>query len=146
MKPKKNSPIVQNYRIINLVFGLIFASIFLYSLVYSHTEPNHPIPSLYEKFTGETSPSTGLSRSFSALMRGDVKSANSYNPYGIQIFLFFLFQMVFRFISFSLTKRYFSLIKGIILSDLTLTIIAFLLAFKPLIFFTFKLFKNYIVN
>jgi hypothetical protein len=115
-------------------------------LVYSPIESNHPIPSLYEKFTGNESPSTGLSRSFSALIRGNVKSANEYNPYGIQIFLFFLFQLVFRFISFSLTKRYFSLIKGIILSDLTLTIIAFLLAFKPLIFFTFELFKNYIVN
>ncbi|WP_407660182.1 hypothetical protein [Marinifilum fragile] len=96
--------------------------------------------------TGKDSPSSGLSRSFSALTQGDVKSARDLNPYSIQIFLFFTFQLIFRLLTFLLMKKSFSWINIYILADITLSILFFLLVFKPLIIFTLELFKKFIVN
>ena len=146
MKPTNKTITASNYRIINLIFAFLITGIFVYSAVFSYKEVNHPIPSLYSQFTGADSPSTGLSRSFSALMHCDVKSALKLNPYSLQIFLFFVFQLVFRILTFFLIKKPISWINVYILSDITLTILSFLLVFRPLIFFTFELFKNFIVN
>ncbi|MPQ45480.1 DUF2752 domain-containing protein [Marinifilum sp. N1E240] len=141
-----NSLLFSNYRIINLILASILFAIFSYSAIYSPNKINHPIPSVFTQLTGEISPSTGLSRSFSSLIRCDVKSAINFNPIGLQIFIFFLIQLVFRIGSFFLIKERFTLIKAYILSDITLSTIGFLLVFSPLIKFTFELFKKFIVN
>ncbi|NOU62150.1 DUF2752 domain-containing protein [Marinifilum sp. JC070] len=146
LRPTRNNEPVPTYRIINLIFAIIILLIFLYSALYSHKEVNHPIPSVFSEITGSESPSTGLSRAFSALMQCDVKSARELNSYALQIFLFFVFQLVFRTFNFFLTKTNFSWINTYILADITLSILFFLLAFRPLILFTFELFRNFIVN
>jgi hypothetical protein len=146
LKPTRNSAQLSTYQIINLVFVFIIVLIFSYSALYSYKQSNHPIPSVFSQITGKDSPSTGLSRSFSALIKCDVKAAKEFNPYGIQIFSFFAFQLVFRIFTFFLMKINFSWINTYILSDITLSILLFLLAFSPLIFFTFELFRNFIVN
>ncbi|PXY00947.1 hypothetical protein DF185_13705 [Marinifilum breve] len=146
MKPIKNKNSLSSYQIINLIFASIIAAIFIYSAVYSHPEINHPIPSVFSQLTGTDSPSSGLSRSFSALTQGDIESAKELNPYSIQIFLFFAFQLIFRIFTFFLIKKGISWTNTYILADITLTTISFLLVFSPLIFFTFELFRNFIVN
>ncbi|MDQ2180628.1 DUF2752 domain-containing protein [Marinifilum sp. D714] len=146
MKPIKNKNSLTSYQIINLIFASIIAGIFIYSAVYSHPKVSHPIPSVFSQVTGKDSPSSGLSRSFSALTQGDVKSAKELNPYSIQIFLFFAFQLIFRILTFFLIKKTFSLINIYILADIALSTLVFLLVFKPLIIFTLELFKNFIVN
>jgi len=146
LKPIKNKNSLSSYQIINLIFASIITGIFIYSAIYSHRKINHPIPSVFSQLTGSDSPSSGLSRSFSALTQGDVKSAKELNPYSIQIFLFFAFQLIFRIFTFFLMKKSFSWINTYIFADITLSILVFLLVFKPLIFFTFELFKNFIVN
>ena len=57
------------YAVINWIFVIIIAGIFVYSAVYDPDTANHPIPSGYQLLTGENTISTGLSRSFSALVR-----------------------------------------------------------------------------
>lgn len=136
----------QNYKIINLSLAGIILFIFIYSCLFSPQESKHPIPSFYTQITKAKSPSTGLSRSFSAIVRGDLPLAKTFNPYGVQIFLFFTFQFVFRVFSFILIKDQFSLIKPYIFADILLSVIGFYLAFKPLILFTIELFQKTIVN
>ncbi|MGQ1908869.1 DUF2752 domain-containing protein [Marinifilum sp. RC60d5] len=147
MKLRSNNPnISYNYRIINLTLAGVLCAIFLYSALFSPIKVNHPIPSVFTQLTGAQSPSSGLSRSFSSLIRCNFELANRFNPIGLQIFLFFLIQLIFRTLSFLLIKNHFSLIKLYIFLDIIISIIAFLLAFKPLILFTLKLFRNFIVN
>jgi hypothetical protein len=136
----------QNYKIINLSIAGIVLCIFIYSGLFSPQESKYPIPSFYTKLTGESSPSTGLSRSFSALIRGNIQEAENYNSAGLPIFLFFSIQLIFRALSYLLIKDHFSWLKYYILADIALSLIAFYLAFKPLILFTSKLFWENLVN
>ncbi|WP_162845397.1 DUF2752 domain-containing protein [Labilibaculum antarcticum] len=136
----------QNYKVINLSFAGIILCIFIYSGLFSAEESKHPIPSFYTQITNENSPSTGLSRSFSAIVQGDLQLAKTYNPLGLHIFLFFAIQLIFRSLSFMLIKERFLWMKPYIFMDATLTIIGFYLAFRPLIVFTIKLFQETIVN
>ncbi|WP_372755055.1 DUF2752 domain-containing protein [Labilibaculum sp.] len=136
----------QNYKIINLSLAGIILCIFIYSGLFSPQKSNHPIPSIYTKITGEKSPSTGLSRSFSALIRGDIQEAKNYNSEALPIFLFFFFQLIFRSLSSVLIKNNFSALKIYILTDITLSALTFYLTFRPLILFTIKLFSETIVN
>lgn len=136
----------QNYKIFNLSIAGIILCIFIYSGLFSPQKSHYPIPSFYTKITGENSPSTGLSRSFSALIRGNVQEAENYNSTGLPIFLFFFLQLIFRSVSYLQIKTDFLWIKGYILTDIILSATAFYLAFKPLILFTIKLFSENIVN
>ncbi len=136
----------KNYQLINLSLVSIIFCIFIYSSLFSPEESKHPIPSFYTQITNGTSPSTGLSRSFSAIVRGDLLLAKSYNPIGLPIFLFFSLQFIFRSLSLLLIKERFKFIKPLILVDISLSIVGFYLAFRPLIVFTIKLFQENIVN
>lgn len=136
----------KNYQLINLSLVSIIFCIFIYSSLFSPEESKHPIPSFYTQITNGTSPSTGLSRSFSAIVRGDLLLAKSYNPIGLPIFLFFSLQFIFRSLSLLLIKERFKFIKPLILVDISLSIVGFYLAFRPLIAFTIKLFQENIVN
>ena len=81
-----------------MAFGVIFAGILVYSAVYSPDRGNHPLPSAYRLVTGEKTISTGLSRSFSALVRLRFDDAREFNPYGPRIFLFFATELLLRII------------------------------------------------
>jgi hypothetical protein len=78
----------------------------LYSGIFSAEKANHPIGCIYTKLTGVTCPGCGLSRSFSAMIRGDFSQAKEYNSNGPKIFLFFFIQFFIRLlINFSLRKK-----------------------------------------
>jgi len=87
-KPPKNRP----YHIINLILAGMIGLIFIYSGLFSAGKDNHPVPSFYENLTGQPSPSGGLSRAFSELIRGNPEAAREYNIYSPPIFAFFLIQ------------------------------------------------------
>lgn len=87
------------YHIINLCFAGIIIMIFIYSGIYSAEKENHPIKSACKTITGEPCKSSGLSRSFSEIVRFRFESAKSYNKFSIKIFLFFLIQLFLRFIT-----------------------------------------------
>ncbi len=98
MKNKFGSFFKEPYHIINLCFAGIIILIFIYSGIFSAEKNNHPIKSACEILTGQPCESTGLSRSFSEIVRFKFESAKSYNKYGIKVFLFFLIQFFMRFI------------------------------------------------
>ncbi len=83
---------LNNYRIINIILAGLMISIFIYSGLFSALADKHPVPSFYEEITGETSPSAGMSRAFSELVRGNIESARAYNEDGPLLFAFFLIQ------------------------------------------------------
>lgn len=139
-------PAKQNYQIINLSLAGIILCIFVYSGLFSPEESKHPIPSFYTQITNKNSPSTGLSRSFSAIIRGDIQLARTFNSTGPQLFLFFLTQLVFRIVSILLIKKNSPLLKPYVVTDIILSILGFYLAFKPFIFFTLELFKQNIAS
>jgi hypothetical protein len=85
-----------NYFLVNLSFLVIILAVFGYALFFGTSGRIHPLPSGSALFTGKPSVSTGLSRSFSALMRFDAERARMYNRHGIRIFLFFLIQLAMR--------------------------------------------------
>jgi hypothetical protein len=128
-----NLSLNRSYHIINLVLAGIILCIFIYSFVFSAEKDNHPIPSFYEEISGELSPSSGLSRSFSEIVRGRFQSAREYNQYGISIFIFFLVQFFLRLlISFVLVKKYLSSGK-LVMIDVVFSILLFIICFRGLI-------------
>ena len=92
--PLKSEP----YHIINLSFAGIILMIFIYSGIFSAEKNNYPIKSACEILTGQPCSSTGLSRSFSEIVRFKFESARSYHPNGIKVFSFFLIQFFLRFL------------------------------------------------
>ena len=121
------------YQIINILLAAFIVFIFAYSAVFSPEKSNHPIPSSHTFITGEETTSTGLSRGFSSIIRFQFDQAKEYNPYSIQLFLFFLIQFFLRIF---LTLSYSSLIIGLgenksVLIDALISSVMFLLFFEP---------------
>lgn len=81
------------------------------------------------------SPSLGLSRSFSELVQGKVAAAREYNPYGIRVFLFFVFQLVLRGVTSFLIFRNPEQMRIIIRTDVLLSGMSFIVVFWPFIQF-----------
>ena len=125
-----------SYRIINIIFAGVIGLVFIYSCLFLPDGGKHLIPSFYTDITGNTSPSLGLSRAFSALVRGDVFSANEFNPHALNIFTFFCFQFLFRLIALKVDSSASINRKTWIRVDIVLSISLFLIAFYPLIIFT----------
>jgi hypothetical protein len=120
------------YIIINAVFLFILLGIFCYSAVFSAERNNYPIPSSLEILKEGKDLSSGLSHSFSELMRGRMESARKYNEYGLRIFMFFMIQLIMRLIFMFLFIRS---QKGIIwvFVDTGTSIVLFLITFWPFI-------------
>ncbi len=125
-----------SYRIINIIFAGVIGLVFIYSCLFLPDGGKHLIPSFYTDITGNTSPSLGLSRAFSALVRGDIDLASQFNPHALNIFAFFCFQFLFRLISLKVDSMRFVNKKTWIRIDIALSITLFLIAFYPLIEFT----------
>jgi hypothetical protein len=105
LKATKNESCRTRYLILNRIFGVILLSVLLYSILYSPERQQRPVPSGIQLFFGKTSPSTGLSHSFSALVRFEFQLAKEYNPYGLRIFLFFIIQLGMRIGGLLLASR-----------------------------------------
>jgi hypothetical protein len=119
------------YLIINFILAGVIGFIFIYSALFSAQKDNHPVPSFYEEATGEPSPSSGISRAFSEIMRGNLKSARNYNPDALLIFAFFGIQFFQRLgVSLLLIKRMgISKKKHLLYADVLSSIILFLYCF-----------------
>lgn len=129
----KNKYSLSSYQIINLILATFIVFIFVYSAIFSPEESNHPIPSSHTLITGERTASTGLSRGFSSVIRFQFSKARGYNPYSIQLFLFFLIQFFLRIF---MTLIYSSLMhklgeKKSILLDGLISSGMFILFFEP---------------
>lgn len=98
MTENKQQSTYQVYRTVNLVFAGLMGMVILYAGVFSERGRSYPIPSFYERVTGESSPSSGLSRSFSETIRLDFEAAKAYHPHGIRLFSFFFVQFFLRFL------------------------------------------------
>ena len=120
-----------NYLIINLIFAGLIVVLILYSFIFSAEGSKHPVPSA-GWLTGQTLPSTGLSRSFSEIVRLEFDRARMYNPYGIRIFSFFLIQLLMR-IAGSLLALYArsEKLRTAIVSDALCSSFLFVLCFWP---------------
>jgi hypothetical protein len=94
-----------SYKIINLIFAGIIVAILAYSFFFGTDGRKYPIPSNSKILTAEITISTGLSRSFTAIMHFRFAEAKAYNPYGIRVFLFFFIQLFMRLTGFWLACR-----------------------------------------
>ena len=121
-----------NYLIINLIFTGILISVILYALVFSAGGMKHPIPSGWELLTGESSPSSGLSRSFSEIVRFHFEEARQFNPYGIRIFSFFAVQLLLRlFLCIMLIRPVQMRWQAVMIADVLFSIVIFAVSFWP---------------
>ncbi len=107
--------------------------IFIYSGIFSYSRANHPIKSNYTQITGKPSISTGLSRSFSAIIKLEFKKAREFNPYGISVFTFFLIQLCLRLFFYMMLKRSLYELKIILILDAVISTTLFILHFEPFI-------------
>lgn len=128
-----------SYLLINGIFAGIIILMFIYSGFFSPDKNNYPVKCIHEQLTGKECPSCGLSRSFSFIIRGDLKSAAEFNEYGLRIFIFFVFQLVMRFSNIVFLMRRPAKMSNLILFDCTLAIATFLLAFGPFFGFYYSL-------
>jgi hypothetical protein len=128
----------KTYKTINLILAGVFASIFLYSGFFAYSGLKHPIPSNYSLITGQNSISTGLSRSFSSIMKFQFAQARGYNPYGISIFVFFIIQLFLRiFFTLQLKHDYYTA-KQLLIFDCIISSGWLVLNFKPFIYDIFQ--------
>ncbi len=125
-----------SYRLINLIFIAVLLAIAGYSAIFGG-QYEHPVPSGSKLLTGEDTISTGLSRSFSAIMKLDFNKAREFNPYGIRIFLFMMIQLTMRVAGFFVAVRRQK--KMIILADISISVILFVIFFYPFISEYFRL-------
>ena len=127
---RKRRTLNRTYSIINLSLAGIIMMVFSYSGLFSAKEDNHPIPSFYEWITGEPAPSSGLSKAFSEIVRGNLDAARDYNRDSLLIFSFFLNQfMKIIFITLLLYKQI-PRIQYLFSADLAICILLFLFCFK----------------
>jgi hypothetical protein len=118
------------YCIVNLSLAGTIMMVFIYSGLFSAKKDNHPVPSFYEKITGEASPSSGLSRAFSEIVRGNLDAARGYNPDSLFIFSFFLIQFIQRILVTLLLYKQIPRIQYLFSADLAISILLFLYCFK----------------
>jgi len=123
------------YLILNGVFIVIIAMVLLYSGIFSAEKDNHPIPSYYEKLTGKPAPTSGLSKSFSAIVRLQFDEAKKWNPFGISIFSFFLIQFLMRMGTSVVIFKHCLPRKILILMDSTISFLLFIICFRNLLLF-----------
>ncbi|MBN2486642.1 MAG: hypothetical protein JXB34_11770 [Bacteroidales bacterium] len=125
--------LVKAYTNLNLILAGVVLCIFIYSALYSYKGNNYPIHSFHDTLTGEKSASTGLSRSFSAIVRFDFTQARLFNSYGVGLFLFFITQLFLRlFFIYFATKNYHPF-KIVLISDIVISTSLFVVFFKPFI-------------
>ena len=120
------------YILINGIFMVVLLGILSYSALFSAARNNYPIPGSLETLRISKEISSGLSRSFSELMRGRIDSAKKYNEHGPRIFLFFLVQVFMRPFFLFLYLRNHQRMTWVYL-DAGTSIVLFIIAFRPFI-------------
>jgi hypothetical protein len=121
------------YIIINIILAGVIVLIIAYSGIFSPEKDNYPITCIHEKLTGEPCISCGLSHSFSLIVRGRIGEAYQWNMYGVQVFLFFVLQLLMRIAFSFFYLRNIAVRKQLIITDSIGSGIIFLIAFRPYI-------------
>ncbi|HAF30170.1 MAG TPA: hypothetical protein DCG75_14105 [Bacteroidales bacterium] len=134
MKNKIDSILKEPYHIINLSFAGIIMLIFIYSGIFCAEKDNHPIKSACANIDGHPCKSEGLSRSFSEIVRFNLESAKSYNKYGLQIFSFFLIQLLMRFATSYVLYKKAILKSNLIIIDSVISACLYMYCFWGMIF------------
>jgi hypothetical protein len=127
---RRQKKINKPYFIVNLSLAGIIMMVFIYSGLFSAKADNHPVPSFYERITGDTAASSGLSRAFSEIVRGNLDAARSYNSESLLIFSFFLIQLIQRIFVTLLLFRQKPRIQYLFSADLVISLVLFLYCFK----------------
>ncbi len=126
----------RSYQTLNIVFFVLLLLIFVYAALFSPENPHYPIPSFYNRFmSGKPSPTTGLSHSFSAIVRGNFHDAKQLNSFGIRIFLFFFLEWIFRAVAFFSLKKGWIPYKKLLPADILVSVILFACCFGRLLLF-----------
>jgi Protein of unknown function (DUF2752) len=120
-----------SYLKINIILAGVIVLVMAYSGIFSPDRNNYPVVCIHEKITGMKCFSCGLSHSFSLIVRGRITEAYRWNSYGMQVFLFFLLQLVMRIVFSLFYVTHAENRKQLILYDITGSIIIFLVAFYP---------------
>jgi hypothetical protein len=120
-----------SYLKINIIFAGVVVLVMAYSGIFSPDRNNYPVVCIHEKITGMKCFSCGLSHSFSLIVRGRITEACQWNIYGMQVFLFFLLQLVMRIVFSLLYITRTENRKQLILYDIAGSTVIFLLAFYP---------------
>jgi len=136
--PNTGSSSRKSYLVINAILASLIILIFLYSAFFKPGDDQYPVKCIHEQLTGQSCPSCGLSRSFSSIIQGDLKTAEEYNVYGMRIFLFFLFHLVMRFSNIVYLLRKPGNIKNLVIIDTGIAILSFILAFRQFFIFIFS--------
>ncbi|HUW05104.1 MAG TPA: hypothetical protein VMW01_02485 [Williamwhitmania sp.] len=121
---------------INLIFAGVVVAMLIYSGIFTG-QGGHPIPSFYEMITGTTSPSSGLSRAFSELVRFNVVKARALNSHAVSLFLFFVVELLLRIVFSAVVCVKHNHEKIIVSLDIVQLVLYFSIAFFP--FFAFFL-------
>jgi hypothetical protein len=120
-----------SYLKINIILAGVVVIVMAYSGIFSPDTNNYPVVCIHEKILGIKCFSCGLSHSFSLIVRGRIAEAYTWNVYGMQVFLFFLLQLIMRvlfsLIYFTRTENR----KQLIIYDAAGSIVIFLIAFYP---------------
>lgn len=117
-----------NYIIINLIFAGLISLMWVYSGIFSASNP-HPINSVHT----DQVISTGLSRAFSEIVRLNFNAAIEFNPYSIQLFSFFFIQFWLRLAFLFLMFRNIFRKNIIVLADVLISVLLFLSTFGQFI-------------
>jgi len=136
----------QGYLLINLIFAGIILAIFIYSGIYSPEGNKHPIKCAHEELLGGKCPTCGMSRGFSAIVRGKINDAIGYQQNSLPVFLFFLIQLIFRVTSIYLVLKSSISLNIISNVDITLSLFLFILTFRNLIFQTIYIFYKMLLT
>lgn len=120
----------RTYVLVNIILAGVIIMVMVYSGLFTAEGERHPVPSFYEALTGEPSPSAGMSRAFSELVRGRIDPARNYNEDSPLIFAFFLVQLVQRITVTLLIRKAFFPLKAILWPDIALSLGIFIYCFK----------------
>lgn len=121
------------YLAINIIFAGIIILVMAYSGIFSPVKNNYPVICIHEKLTGEPCASCGLSHSFSLILRGQIDEAETWNRYGLRVFIFFAAQLLMRVVYSLYYIRYAQHRKYLIIADASGSALMFLIAFWPFI-------------
>jgi hypothetical protein len=126
------------YLVINLFFAGLIIMVIAYSGIFSPDKNSYPVPCVHEILTGKPCFSCGLSHSFSLIVRGRIDEAFKWNVYGMQVFLFFVAQLVMRIVFSFLYIKYPGTQKQLIIFDSAGGVLIFLISFWPFIINLFR--------
>jgi len=121
------------YLIINIVFAGVIMLIIAYSGFFSPEKNNYPVACIHEKLTGQPCFSCGLSHSFSLIVRGRIGEAYQWNQFGMQVFLFFVTQLLLRVVFSAFYIKFPETRNQLIILDSVSSGVLFIITFWPFI-------------